>query len=205
MTTIHSTLTSDQISWSRPNVEGHSKLSDGSIDQTEGFGAFDSVFNKYSLGKKDVRVIDVGGGQHDANSKYVKNKFGINLSVFDPFMRSKAHNEKVLRKASLEPFDGAVSFSVLNVIDQSQARIQHIQRCFSSITKGSQAFFKVWPGDGSGIEEVMDGGYQSNRSIHTYVREVEKVFGKENVTLDEGIATIIATKQRRSLNMMEVG
>lgn len=113
-----------QIAWNVPNVVGHSiDPYTKKIDHTEGFGAFDSLLNVYSLGN---RCIDIGGGQHDYNSGYCAYKYLIELSVLDPFMRTNEHNEKILKLAKKRPFDSCTSISVLNVINLKESRIKHI-------------------------------------------------------------------------------
>jgi hypothetical protein len=81
----------------------------------------------------------MAGGAFDEASHYVKDTYNIESWVFDPFMRSQDHNEKVLQKAREIPFDCCTSISVLNVIDTSDARLKHIKICYDLDFVQSQA------------------------------------------------------------------
>lgn len=186
---------SSQIAWNRPNTIGHTTI-DGKIDQTEGFGGFDAIFEKQVCGE---RIFDNGGGSSDANRNYVKERYNKSLSVYDPFMRSEDHNREVLNEADKNPFDASVSISVLNVINNKESRIEHITRNFEVITEEGKSFFIVWPGNGSGEGQEIDDGYQSNKGIESYVDEISEVF-REKITVfnDENMA--IATKHSNDSN-----
>ncbi len=181
-----------QIAWSVPNMVGHSiDPYTKKIDHTEGFGAFDSILNNYSMGN---RSIDIGGGQYDYNSAYCAYKYLIELSVLDPFMRAEHHNSKVLAAAKERPFDSCTSISVLNVINLEEARIEHIKLCKSVVKECGKVFFKVWPGDGSGIGKTQEDSFQSNRNLESYIKEIASVFGSKNVRIDRTNEIIIAVK-----------
>lgn len=169
-----------QIAWIGDNVRGHSWVG-GQIDLTEGFGAYDHVFERMVLGG---RIVDIGGGAYDANIMYVAQKYLKECSVYDPYKREAGHNFKVIDSSKIRPFDASVSFSVLNVISDKEARREHIKLCQNMLKTGGKAVFKVWPGDGSGIGKQTASGYQSNRDIDTYVAEICDVFGSPNVVFD---------------------
>lgn len=173
-----------QISWIGDNVKGHS-IESGLIDDTEGFGAYDSLLSSESLGN---RIIDIGGGLYDYNTAYVAQKYLNECLVYDPYKRSVSHNRKVLQ---CRPYDAAVSFSILNVINTSKARLAHIRLCQQMIKFGGKAAFKVWPGDGSGIGKVTASGYQCNRPIETYLQEIVMIFGRQNVRFDKHLKQIV--------------
>jgi len=84
-----------------------------------------------------------------------------------------------------------VSFSVLNVISDDEARRDHIKRCQNILKTGGKAIFKVWPGDKTGIGRQTASGYQSHRDIDTYVDEIRNIFGSQNVTFDPDNKIII--------------
>lgn len=173
-------LVNGQIPWVGDNVQGHS-WNDGQIDLTEGFGAYDHVLGNVASGG---RIVDIGGGAYDTNSAYVAQKYLVDCSVYDPYKREAQHNLKVIGDSKVRPFDGAVSFSVLNVISDGEDRSRHIKLCQNMLKTGGKAIFKVWPGDGTGIGKQTASGYQSNRDIDTYVDEIRDVFGSRNVTFD---------------------
>ena len=181
-----------QIPWDVPNVIGHSiDPHTKKIDHTEGFGAFDSILNNHYMGH---RCIDVGGGGYDYNSAYCQHKYLIDLSVLDPFMRPDEHNRRVLDLARERPFDSCTSISVLNVINLEQSRMEHITLCKSLVRNCGRVFFKVWQGDGSGIERIKLDSFQSNRNLKSYMSEIQTVFGSKNVKFDEKNEIIIAVR-----------
>lgn len=189
---LNVTTTNTQITWTTSNVVGHSiDPYTKKIDHTEGFGAFDSILSSYSLG---VRTIDIGGGEHDYNAAYCINRFGIEQLVYDPFMRGPTHNKAVLKAARERPLDSCTSISVLNVIDSQTDRLKHINLCRSVVKECGKVFFKVWPGNGSGIPQIGEGNYQSNKHLKSYFNEIVAVFGLDNVKLDLRNQIIIATK-----------
>jgi len=176
-----------QIPWVGGNIQGHAFDTSGQIDSTEGFGAFDHVLSSHALG---TRIVDVGGGAFDANSAYVAEKYQLDCSVYDPYKRSEEHNKRLITKSASHPFDAALSFSVLNVISEGQARMDHIHLCRDFLKPGGKAIFKVWPGDQTGVGKQTASGYQSNRSIDTYVDEIQTTFGSQNVFFDPKAKTI---------------
>jgi hypothetical protein len=181
-----------QTAWKAPNVVGHSiDPYTGKMDHTEGFGAFDSILGSYSLGR---RTIDIGGGQHDTNSAYLEQRYQLSHQVYDPFMRSDAHNQRVLKLATHRPFDSCTSISVLNVIDSRHARLDHLRQCRSVIKETGKVYIKVWPGNGRGISVTTDTSYQSNLGLKHYVAECEAIFGRRNVKLDLKAELIICTR-----------
>ncbi|MFI5332989.1 MAG: hypothetical protein ACHQVS_02720 [Candidatus Babeliales bacterium] len=171
-----------QTAWSVLNVRGYSvDPQTGVVDDTEGFGAFDSIIKLFN--PSCPRNFDNGGGSFDDTTRYVKDTYDIENVVYDPFMRTKEHNEYVLYLARHKKFDCCTSISVLNVIDIQDARLVHIQLCYDVLKENGSAFFKVWPGDRSGVELKEKGRYQSNRDATYYVAEIKKIFGENNVTL----------------------
>lgn len=184
----------EQIVWSRPNVKGYSiDPTTGQIDATEGFGGFDSIIKAFNgLGPRN---FDNGGGEHDDNTQYLKEKYNIENIVYDPFMRPLEHNENALEQAQIKPFDTCTSISVLNVINTIKSRLAHIKICDKILKANGLAFFKVWAGNKSQIPTEVEGGYQSNKDIEGYIDEVKEAFGAGNVYLDSENKIIKAIKQ----------
>jgi hypothetical protein len=181
-----------QMHWGVPNVIGHSRdQSTGEIDHTEGFGAFDSILKTYSLG---MRTIDIGGGKYDYAKAYLSHRFGIDQTVYDPFMRSSEENLRALKEARTHPFDSCTSISVLNVIDTFEARKEHLKLCYDVLKEEGKAFFKIWPGDGSGVPAYSKLCFQSNQGPEYYIDEIEAVFGS-HVVYDETNKLIRSTKR----------
>ena len=171
-----------QTTWQVLNIKGHIiDPATGQVDDTEGFGAFDSLIQLFK--PECPKNFDNGGGAFDDNTHYLKDKYNIQNVVYDPFMRPQPHNEAVLKQVQESSFDCCTSISVLNVIDSAAARAIHINLCYNALKEKGTAFFKVWPGDKSGIPLKSDDRYQSNQEAATYLNEIQKVFGAGNVDL----------------------
>lgn len=160
------------------------------LDDTEGLVPFDVFFDKTQTGSRN---LDVGGGKFDAGSEHLKNTYGITNLVFDPYNRTKEHNELVEEEVKKTPVDSATSCSVLNVIPNAQDRSAHIRFIYDSLKANGHAFFTVWRGNGTGIPSEL----QSNRGAHSYLAEVASIFGKTNVysPADDIGNNLVATKR----------
>ena len=193
-----------QTPWTVLNTIGHSvDPTTGKVDDTEARGAWDSIIKLFK--PTCPTNFDNGGGSSDDNTKYVKENYNIENIVYDPFMRPEEHNKKVSEKIKDKKFDCTTSFSVLNVIDNQEARSAHITLCHSVLKDEGSAFFKVWPGNGTGIEIKEAGRYQSNKNAKFYVEEIKKVFGNENVSYEDertikAIKKIVKTENEKKLN-----
>ena len=187
----------EQTVWNVLNVQGHSiDPQTGMVDDTEGFGAFDSIMKLF---KPSCPLnFDNGGGSFDDTTRYVKDTYDIENVVYDPFMRTKEHNDYVLSLARNKKFDCCTSISVLNVIDTEDARSEHIRLCHNVLKENGSAFFKIWPGNKSGVEHKENGRYQSNQNATYYISEIKKIFGTDNVMLIDD-KTIKAIKTNATL------
>ncbi len=172
-------------------ARGHMRLADGTIDNTEGFGAFDDIGFEHS---RKARNIDVGGGKYDDSTVYLKTRYDIDSYVYDPFGRSPEHNRRILQMATERPFDSATSISVLNVINQPSIRSEHIKLIYDALKLGGFAYFKVYAGNCSGRESFADQSYQSNQDASYYVHEVARQFGPQNTQLVLTKNLIVAQK-----------
>jgi SAM-dependent methyltransferase len=171
-------------------ADGYLHKPDGTLATLSGIGAFlDIVF------EPNTNNLDVGGGKGDAISAYLLKERKVTNYVYDPYNRSKQHNDRILGLAAKGNFDSATSMSVLNVIDNRDARMKHIQLMHSALKPGGKAYFKVYRGDNSGREllDPQHNRYQSNRGVKTYLDEVTEIFGKD-VTVDKDRNLIIAIK-----------
>lgn len=159
----------------------------GVIDDTEGLGAMDTL-----PFEPDTRNLDLGGGSFDRASAHLAYHYKVLNYVYDPYGRSKDHNEKVLATVQEKPVDTVTSNSVLNVILNENERLAHIHLAYNSLRSGGLAFFKVWRGDGSRTANQ----WHSNKDASCYEKEVAKIFGADQVKIpaDDLGNTIIARK-----------
>lgn len=119
----------------------------------------------------NMSVIDIGGGKYD-NAIAEMAKWGVKVSIYDPFNRTKEHNEKVL----CSNYDVAVISNVLNVIDSQEARKEVIQLASK---KAQIILITVYEGNGSNIgRQTGADSWQENRKTASYVPEIqEALFG----------------------------
>src|SRR5665647_543080 len=107
-------------------------------------------------------------------------------------MRLVEHNQAILAEVKARPCDSSISNSVLNVIDQLEARLHHIQLCYDAVKVGGQSMFKVWPGDKTGVETRSGNEYQSNQDASSYKDEILIIYPRVDVDLARNL--IIAYK-----------
>ena len=69
---------------------------------------------------------DIGGGKFDNVTEFLSEK-GVENKIFDPFNRSKEHNQKIVKQIRGGQSDTATVNNVLNVIkEQKNREIQNI-------------------------------------------------------------------------------
>jgi hypothetical protein len=119
----------------------------GRLDITEGHGAFHGI-----AFQRDTVSFDVGGGGSDDNKLYLKESFVIENVGYDPFARSEQHNRKALVRIA----------SLMNVIDQAAACLDHINLCYNALKTDGKAYFRIWPGGGTRIGKRINTGFQIN-------------------------------------------
>lgn len=144
----------------------------------QSFTSKDTSVNKYRLPavytmKKAVALmegkeaIDIGGGKYD-NAIVEAAKWGTKVSIYDPFNREKAHNDKVL----CSTYDVAVISNTLNVIDSKEARKEAIQL---ASRKAQIILIAVHEGDRSGVgRQTGKDSWQENRKTASYVPEIQE-------------------------------
>lgn len=171
-------------------VDGYGYTADGSIDNTEGVGAFEDIAHHFVPGSRN---FDCGGGRFDACTRYLAS-LRVDNAVYDPHNRPPEHNAAVLTETQQSSFDTATSMSVLNVIERPETRIDHIALMHRALKPGAKAFFKVWAGDRSGVAVRTEDKFQRNATAEAFVDEIASVFGKQNVVADVDKNLIVATK-----------
>ncbi|MDE1464025.1 hypothetical protein [Spartinivicinus poritis] len=184
-----------QYSWNTTNVQGFSQIEvngQKQVDTTEGLGAFKDLL-ELGLLKPYTKNLDIGGGEFDDGTRYLADHF-IENAVYDPYMRPVYQNEQVLAEVESSPVDTVTSNSVLNVIDNLEARKEHILLAYSVLNPGGQALFKVWAGNETGQGSYTDGCFQSNQPAENYMGEVAEIFGLDNVELLADHKLVIAKK-----------
>lgn len=111
------------------------------------------------------KVIDIGGGKYDT-PVIAGRQHGADVNIYDPYNRSREHNENVL---SLE-YDIAIISNVLNVIAEKENRLDVVRL---ALEKADTVLIAVYEGDktGNGRETKAD-CYQMNQKTQFYENEL---------------------------------
>lgn len=128
------------------------------------------VVKEHIRGKK---VIDLGAGGWP---ELVTSRFP-NVVPRDPFWLSEGDNAKALRGV----YDTAIISNVLNVIDSDEAIIDILEL---AKTVADTTLIKVYD---SGRPGPTRDGYQRGIPLEGYLPFAWQVFGKENVSIRDGI------------------
>lgn len=132
--------------------------------------------SKYVLLGAGTTNLDYGGGRFDNVTEYLSGR-GVRNLVYDPYNRTKEHNDDVIRTIQEQGLaDTATLSNVLNVIKEQEVRNNVLQN-LSKLTKpGGQVYITVYEGTGKGDEGPTSSGYQLNRRTEDYLDEIRQVF-----------------------------
>ena len=138
-------------------------------------GKLPTVFKMVSFEPGTVN-IDYGGGRFDNVAEYLKDFDVINL-VYDPYNRSKEHNQDVIRLVREHGgADTATCSNVLNVIKEPEVRLNVLSNIKKLVKPSGTVYITVYEGSGKGNEGPTKSGYQLNRKTADYLEEIQKVF-----------------------------
>ena len=138
--------------------------------------------------KKGSRNADIGAGQSDAFTRYLKTR-GVENLVYDPFWRTREQNEAFVRSIR-KPTDTATVNNVLNVIAEPEIRDMVIRQAASTLKPDGVAYFKIYEGNKS--RKGADTGqerWQNNMPAADYMPRIEKYFKEVTRRGDMIIAT----------------
>lgn len=120
-------------------------------------------------------TLDYGGGKYDTFSDELA-KLRVRNWVYDPFNRSDEHNALVRRMLTVRPADHAFCSNVLNVIKEPKVRMEVLRDIAALTAPEGCVFFTVYEGDRSSHGRRTTKGWQANRPLKSYTREIRKVF-----------------------------
>lgn len=148
--------------------------------------------NQVSTGLKNAPIkagdtgVDVGGGKYDKGVEHFASK-GAKLHVYDPYNRSKEHNEKVASDHSGKA-DYVGCHNVLNVIKEKEHRAGVLDRVKKFMGPHGKAHITVYEGDKSGNGRETKGGesWQNHQPTSWYHDEIKDAFPDHNVTKHKG-------------------
>ena len=149
-----------------------------------------AVFKKVNWSSDSIN-FDLGGGKYDTATEYLDG-LGVTNLIYDPYNRSRAHNDRVLAIAINHRPDSCTISNVLNVIMEPDVRTDTLRFAKAVLKSGGSCFITVYEGDKSGVGRVTKGNcYQNNKRLAEYIDEVRNVFG--NALIYKGM--IIAEKK----------
>ena len=126
----------------------------------------------------DTINLDYGGGKFDNAAEYLKNEFNVTNLVYDPFNRTKEHNNSTIKQIRKNGgADSATLSNVLNVIKEPEIRLEVLNNIKSLLKPGANLYITVYEGTGKGDSGETKSGYQLNRKTTDYIEEISQVFG----------------------------
>ena len=127
--------------------------------------------------------LDFGGGKYELATNWLEQQ-GAKNYVYDPFNRSKDHNESVMDHVIEQGVDCITCLNVLNVIQDKNERIGVLSmiRCVAEDCKRVRAyptiFIQVYEGNKTG--EPSRTTAQMNRRATDYYDEIRYLFNEED-------------------------
>lgn len=137
-----------------------------------------AVFKKVAkLGGWDESHInlDLGGGKYDLMTEALSDVGVCNL-VLDPYNRTAEHNLAVRNILRRTPATSVTISNVLNVIREPAARREVLREAFRLSRPGAKIYITVYPGNRSSKGRKTAKGWQANRPLKNYLKEVRKEF-----------------------------
>ena len=135
--------------------------------------------------------LDMGGGKFDNATEYLRDTYGAENLVLDPYNRPKEQNKAIVARLLAKGANTCTVSNVLNVIDSEDARLQTLRAAKSLLKDGGAIYITIYEGDRSSVgRQTGKDSWQNNRPLKGYLEEVKKVF--PNATTKYGM--IIASK-----------
>lgn len=168
----------DEDLWSTPDQEfssGDTSINSGKLPATFGSLAKKGVV-KFEEGGVNA---DIGGGRFDNGTEELEDTYGVENLIFDPFNRSKEHNEQVASRIENGGADTVTVNSVLNVIQESGNRDKVVRQAANAIKEDGSAYFLIYQGSkedqAKGARETKK-GFQNFKKTSEYISEIERHF-----------------------------
>ena len=139
-----------------------------------------AVFNLVDF-EEGTLNLDYGGGRFDNVAEALAER-GVTNLVFDPFNRTKEHNDLVIKTIKQNGGADTITCSnVLNVIAEQGVRLSVISNIKKLLKPSGIAYFTVYEGNGTGVGAESSKGYQLNRKTRDYVEEIAMIFPREKI------------------------
>lgn len=139
-----------------------------------------AIFNLINFEEGTIN-LDYGGGRFDNATSALAEK-GVTNFIYDPFNRTKEHNDAVIRAVRNNGGADTITCSnVLNVIAEQEVRLSVLNNIKKLLKPNGIAYFTVYEGNGTGVGAESSKGYQLNRKTRDYVEEIAMVFPREKI------------------------
>lgn len=158
------------------------------LNQTQEFSSANSslkqiprgyvIVDKYFGWKPNSINLDIGGGRYDLMSDALKEK-GVTNLIFDPYNRTKEHNDKVLDICKGSGADTVTIFNVLNVIKEYEIQIEVLNLALELVKDDGMVFIRstyMNQKKQSGITKF--GIFQHYLTMKDYLTIVKRIFPK---------------------------
>lgn len=184
--------------WSTPTQTVSS--AETSINKDKKAAAFGTLDNE-GVWKEGVVNLDIGGGRFDNVTTFLEGKGVINY-IFDPYNRTPAQNNEVVRNAANSQSDTVTINNVLNVIPEEDSANQRrvLLQAKNALKKGGTVYISVYEGNRTGVGKYTSKGYQQNKKTADYLPLVKSVF--PNAFVKNGI--IRATKLQSDVKVQKM-
>lgn len=120
--------------------------------------------------------LDLGGGPWREASAFLAGR-GVRNVVVDPGWQTPGEVARARAAVADGAADTATLANLLNVIPTRAGRRDALALAANALGPGGVAYLSVHEGDGSGRGGPTRDGWQANRRLHSYAREVAEFFG----------------------------
>ena len=148
---------------------------DTSINSSKPATAFTKLLKKDAF-KKGSKNLDIGGGRFDNVNTLLEEQAGATNLVYDPWNRSKAHNNNVVKEMAGGKADTVTINNTLNVIEDTPNQIRVLEQAKDAVKENGKVYISVYEGDRTGKGRPTTKGWQRNQKIEDYLETVQQVF-----------------------------
>ena len=137
------------------------------------YGKVPKLLKRPNFWEGVCEVLDYGGGAYDTFANELA-LVGVRSFVFDPFNRAPEHNSLIERLLRVKKAEVAVCANVLNVIREPAVRQEVLEHIKALIAPNAPVFIDVHEGDRTSRGKRTSDGWQANRPLKSYLREVRR-------------------------------
>jgi len=137
-----------------------------------------SLISEMQYWKKNSVNLDIGGGKFNNVQEYFTlNNFNVKNLIYDPFNRSKEHNNKVFELLAHNAADTVTISNVLNVIKEDANKEELINLAYKHLAPNGLLFISIYQGDRTGIgSQTGKDQWQENKKTLEYLPMIKNKF-----------------------------